>query len=221
MTRGADPVPSPSVTMDPHLRAFAEKARGFMPPDEGEALYQAAVTTAVAGPFLEVGSYCGKSAIYLGAAARELGRVLFSVDHHRGSQENQAGWAHHEPDLVDPVTGRMDTLPVFRRTVAEAGLESDVIAVVGDSPLVAAYWGVPLGLLFIDGGHGVEPARLDYAGWTPHVSPGGRLVIHDVFPDPADGGRPPYEDIYLPALRSGRFRETSATGSLRVLERTA
>jgi hypothetical protein len=207
--------------MDPQLRAYAEKARGFMPPDEGEALYQAAVTTAVAGPFLEVGSYCGKSAIYLGAAARELGRVLFSVDHHRGSEENQAGWEHHEPDLVDPAIGRMDTLPTFRRTVYEAGLEPDVVAVVGDSPVVAAYWGVPLALLFIDGGHGVEPARLDYEGWTPHVAPGGRLVIHDVFPDPGDGGRPPYEQVYLPALRSGLFRESAAVGSLRVLERLA
>jgi predicted O-methyltransferase YrrM len=207
--------------MDPQLRAYAEKARGFMPPDEGEALYQAAVTTAVAGPLLEVGSYCGKSAIYLGAAARALGRVLFSVDHHRGSEENQAGWEYHEPDLVDPAIGRMDTLPFFRRTVYEAGLESDVVAVVGDSPVVAAYWGAPLALLFIDGGHGVEPARLDFEGWTPHVALGGRLVIHDVFPDPAAGGRPPYEQVYLPALRSGLFVESSATGSLRVLERVA
>jgi predicted O-methyltransferase YrrM len=205
--------------MDPDLRAYAEKARGFMPPDEGDALYQAAVTVAVAGPFLEVGSYCGKSAVYLGAAARELGRVLFSVDHHRGSEENQAGWEHHEPDLVDPAVGRMDTLPTFRRTVHDAGLERDVIAVVGDSPLVAAYWGVPLALLFIDGGHGDEPARLDFEGWTPHVGPGGRLIIHDVFPDPADGGRPPYEQVYLPALRAG-FTEVAAVGSLRVLERT-
>jgi MMP 1-O-methyltransferase len=207
--------------MDPQLRAYAEKARGFMPPDEGEALYQAAVTTAVAGPLLEVGSYCGKSAVYLGAAARELGRVLFSVDHHRGSEENQAGWEFHEPDLVDPAVGRMDTLPVFRRTVYDAGLERDVVAVVGDSPVVAAYWGAPLAFLFIDGGHGVEPARLDYEGWTPHVALGGRLVIHDVFPDPADGGRPPYEQVYLPALASGLFEESSAVGSLRVLERVA
>ena len=204
--------------MDPDLRAYAEKARGFMPPDEGDALYQAAMTVAVAGPFLEVGSYCGKSAVYLGAAARELGRVLFSVDHHRGSEENQPGWEHHEPDLVDPAVGRMDTLPTFRRTVHDAGLERDVIAVVGDSPLVAAYWAMPLALLFIDGGHGDEPARLDFEGWTPHVGPGGRLIIHDVFPDPADGGRPPYEQVYLPALRAG-FTEVAAVGSLRVLER--
>jgi MMP 1-O-methyltransferase len=141
------------------------------------------------------------------------------VDHHRGSEENQAGWEHHEPDLVDPATGSLDTLPVFRRTIAEAGLEGTVVAVVGDSPRVAAAWTTPLSLLFIDGGHGVEPARADYAGWTPKVALGGVLAIHDVFPDPADGGRPPYEEIYRPALASGRFAEERAVGSLRVLRR--
>jgi predicted O-methyltransferase YrrM len=205
--------------MDAELAKRAEQARGFMPPDEGLALYEAAAGVTVAGPFLEVGSYCGKSALYLGAAARDRGRVLFSVDHHRGSEENQAGWEWHEPDLVDPAVGLMDTLPVFRRTVHDAGLEKHVVAVVGDSPVVAEHWTTPLAFLFVDGGHGEEPARLDYERWTPHVAPGGLLAIHDVFPDPADGGRPPYEQIYLPALRSGRFREVSATGSLRVLER--
>jgi hypothetical protein len=141
------------------------------------------------------------------------------VDHHRGSEENQAGWEHHEPDLVDPHIMKMDTLPVFRRTVHDAGLEDVVIAAVGLSPAVAAVWSTPLAFLFIDGGHGVEPARADFAGWTPHVAPGGTLAIHDVFPNPADGGRPPYEDIYLPALASGLFEERSATGSLRILER--
>jgi MMP 1-O-methyltransferase len=203
--------------MDPSMRAAAEAARGFMPPDEGLALHDAAVSVTVDGPFLEVGSYCGKSAVYLGAAARARGRVLFSVDHHRGSEENQPGWEHHEPDLVDPAVGKMDTLPSFRRTVHDAGLEGTVIAVVGDSPTVASAWTTPLALLFIDGGHGTEPARHDYAGWTPHVLPGGLLVIHDVFPDPADGGRPPYEQIYRPALASGRFEDVSACGSLRVL----
>ena len=208
--------------MNPELRAAAEAARGFMPPDEGLALHDAAasVPSDVDGPFLEVGSYCGKSAVYLGAAARTAGRVLFSVDHHRGSEENQPGWEWHEPDLVDPAVGKMDTLPFFRRTVHDAGLEDVVVAVVGHSPTVAAAWRTPLAFLVIDGGHGVEPARADYAGWTPHVVPGGLLAIHDVFPDPAGGGRPPYEEIYLPALRSGQFDELPATGSLRVLRRS-
>jgi MMP 1-O-methyltransferase len=205
--------------MDPELRKHAEAARGFMPVDEGQALYEAGLAVAVDGPLLEVGSYCGKSAVYLGAAARERGRVLFSVDHHRGSEENQPGWEWHEPDLVDPAVGKMDTLPFFRRTVHDAGLEGTVVAVVGDSPRVAANWATPLALLFIDGGHGEVPARSDYERWTPHVLPGGQLVIHDVFPDPAEGGRPPYEEIYRPALASGRFAEVRAVGSLRVLER--
>jgi predicted O-methyltransferase YrrM len=204
--------------VDDQLRQHAEAARGFMPADEGLALHDAATAVAVPGPLVEVGSYCGKSSVYLGAAARALGRVLFAVDHHRGSEENQEGWEWHEPDLVDPAVGRMDTLPVFRRTVHDAGLEDVVVAVVGSSPVVAANWSTPIAFLFVDGGHGVEPARADFAGWVPHVAPGGVLAIHDVFPDPADGGRPPYEELYLPALAAG-FTEVSATGSLRILQR--
>jgi predicted O-methyltransferase YrrM len=203
--------------MDAALRKLAEAARGFMPPDEGEALFEAARSVDADGPFLEVGSYCGKSAIYLGAAARERGRVLFSVDHHRGSEENQPGWEWHEPDLVDPALGVMDTLPVFRRTVYEAGLEPEVVAVVGNSPAVAVAWATPLSFLFVDGGHGAEPARLDYEGWTPHVARGGLLAIHDVFSDPADGGQAPHDHIYRPALDSGRFTQVRAVGSLRIL----
>jgi MMP 1-O-methyltransferase len=113
----------------------------------------------------------------------------------------------------------MDTLPFFRTAIHDADLEHSVVAVVGRSPLVASTWTTPLSFLFIDGGHGEEPARLDYEGWAPHVAVGGTLAIHDVFPDPADGGRPPYEQIFVPALESGRFTLQSATGSLRILTR--
>ena len=205
-------------------RVHALAAKGFMPPDEGDALYDAAVAAAAAVPglpLLEVGSYCGRSTVWLGAAARDQDTVVFAVDHHRGSEENQSGWEHHDPTVVDPRTGRMDTLPIFRRTIFDAGLEDWVVAVVGQSRAVARAWQAPLAFVFIDGGHGVEPARADFAGWTPHVVVGGTLAIHDVFPDPADGGRPPYEQIYLPAVESGRFEEISATGSLRVLRRVA
>ena len=193
-----------------------------MPPEEGDALWEAALAAGAAvpgAPMLEVGSYCGRSTVWLGDAAERSGVLLFAVDHHRGSEENQAGWEHHDPAVVDPRTGEMDTLPFFRATVHDAGLEDTVVAIVGRSPLVAAAWTTPLAFLFIDGGHGDEPARRDYEGWTPHVASGGTLAIHDVFPDPADGGRPPYERIFRPALESGRFQLASATGSLRVLRR--
>ncbi|WP_419847711.1 class I SAM-dependent methyltransferase [Candidatus Poriferisocius sp.] len=206
--------------MEPNRQAFAEAARGFMPPDEGLALHQAACNLEVAGPLLEVGSYCGKSSVYLGDAAQSQGRVLFALDHHRGSEENQPGWEWHEPDLVDPEVGLIDTLPHFRRTVYEAGLEGSVVALVGHSVAIAQNWSTPLAFLFIDGGHGTEPAHADYENWVPHVAVGGRLAIHDVFPNPADGGRPPYE-IYCRAMESGAFAEQPATGSLRVLTRHA
>ncbi len=206
--------------MRPDLLAAARAAAGFLPDDEGLALYRAGRDATAAGPLLEIGGYCGKSAVYLGAAAAEAGTVLFSVDHHRGSEETQPGWAHHDPRLVDSRTGRIDTLPFFRRTVEDAGLEGTVIAVVGESSVVAAHWRTPLGMVFVDGGHGAEPARADYEGWAGHIAPGGLLAVHDVFPDPADGGRPPYQ-IYLRALASGLFAEEAGAGcgSLRILRR--
>ncbi len=215
----AEAVEPSAFEMPAVARDQAEAARGFMPPDEGLALYQAAreAATLAPGPFLEVGSYCGKSSVYIGTAAREAGRLLFALDHHRGSEENQAGWEYHEPDLVDPEIGRMDTLPKFRRTVFDADLEGVVVGLVGDSPAIGAVWSIDLAMLFIDGGHGEEPAHRDYELWTPHVQPGGLLCIHDVFPNPEDGGRPPYE-IYLRALEDG-FEEVRDVGSLRVLTR--
>jgi MMP 1-O-methyltransferase len=203
-------------------RAKALAATGFMPANEGDALHAAAVTAGhmLPGlPFVEIGSYCGRSTVWLADAAEQCKTVLYAIDHHRGSEENQAGWEHHDISLVDADVGRMDTLPRFRRTLFDAGLEPVVVAMIGQSPTIARHWRTPCAFVFIDGGHGVEPASSDYNGWTPHVAPGGILAIHDVFPDPADGGRPPYEDIYQPAIASRLFREISATGSLRVLRR--
>ncbi|HUR04832.1 MAG TPA: class I SAM-dependent methyltransferase [Nonomuraea sp.] len=206
--------------MPPELRFAAKQAKGFMPEREGLALFEAACQYGKLGPICEIGTYCGKSAVYLGAAARMAGSVVVTVDHHRGSEEIQPGWAHHDPTLVDPRFGKMDSLPTFRQTIAAAGLEDEVIAVVGRSEQVARLWNTPLGMLFIDGGHSDDPVTRDYEGWAPHVMAGGALVFHDIYPDPAAGGQAPYR-IYLRALASGGFAETSAEGSLRVLERVA
>jgi len=206
--------------MPADLMDHARAAKGFMPEDEGLLLHRVARERLGHGPALEVGTYCGKSAIYLGAAAREVGAdsVVFTVDHHRGSEENQAGWEHHDPTLVDAELGLMDTLPVFRRTIALAGLEDQVVAIVGRSTTVSARWRTPLSLLFIDGGHAEVHAQNDYAGWAPWVMRGGALAIHDVFADPADGGQAPYH-VFQRALASGAFEEAEAVGSMRVLRR--
>ena len=205
--------------MDSDQVKVAEAVKGFLPKNEAAALYDAAIAVEVDGPFLEVGSYCGKSSVYLGYAAQSIGRVLYALDHHRGSEENQAGWEHHDSELIDKQKGVMDTLPYFRDAIFAAGLEHVVIALVGHSGVIARNWTTPLSFLFIDGGHGEEPAKADFNGWVPKVKEGGTLAIHDVFPNPKDGGRPPYEQIYLPAIESGNWNEVHVEGSLRILKR--
>jgi predicted O-methyltransferase YrrM len=208
-----------TTTLPADLLAIVRATKGFMPEDEGDALFAAALDAGRTGlgPLLEVGTYCGKSAVYLGAAARATGTVLFTVDHHRGSEENQAGWEHHDREVVDPDTGRMDTLPFFRRTIASAGLEDVVVGVVGHSVPVARSWRTPLAFLFVDGGHAEDVAMADYDGWAPSVAPGGTLAIHDVFEDPADGGQAPFH-VWQRAVADG-FEPLTTTGSLRTLRR--
>ncbi len=214
MTR-ADSVISTATTQ---LFGIAEQTTGFMPPEEGRALYEAARRYAGDGIIAEIGTYCGKSSIYLGAAARETGATVYTIDHHQGSEEHQPGWEYHDSSLVDPETGKFDTVTEFRRAIVRAGLTDTVVGVLGSSATVAKMWRTPIRLLFIDGGHTEEAAQRDYDNWALWVAAGGALAIHDVFPDPADGGRAPY-NIYRKALDGGKFREVSATGSLRVLER--
>ena len=205
--------------MDPWLRNAARRAIGFMPDDEGMALYEAAVEAAERGPLLEIGSYCGKSTLYLAGAARERDAIVFSIDHHRGSEEHQPGEEYHDPALTDD-EGRVDTLATFRRTIEQAAVSDVVVAIVASSDVAAKAWATPLGLVFIDGGHSSAAARLDYESWTPHLTAGGLLAIHDVFEDPSEGGRPPFE-IYRLALDSGGFEEVGGKGSLRVLRKLA
>lgn len=210
-----------TVLSDAQQRAFDE-APGFMPVDEAAALHAVArryLSAADAvGVGVEIGTYCGKSTVWLGAAAQPLDALVVTVDHHRGSEEHQPGWEYHDTALVDPHTGTLDTSARFRRTMYDAGLESTVIGVLASSTMTARVWGRPADFVFVDGGHSSEAAQNDLAGWAPWVRVGGALLIHDVFPDPADGGRPPFE-IYEKALGSGDFTEVGVHGSLRVLER--
>ncbi|SDU82695.1 class I SAM-dependent methyltransferase [Gordonia westfalica] len=213
--------PSPNAP-SPERRRVADEAPGFMPLDEAQTLFE------IAGEYLsqpdstkvgvEIGTYCGKSTVFLGSAAEANDAVLVTVDHHRGSEEHQPGWEYHDESLVDPHTGTLDTSARFRRTMFDAGLEKTVVGLLAPSTVAARVWGKPADFVFIDGGHSMEAAQNDLDGWAPWVRIGGALLIHDVFPDPADGGRPPYE-IYCQALETGQFTEVRVEGSLRVLRR--
>jgi len=192
--------------------------KGFLADDEGLHLYRAALEAAHLGPCLEIGSYCGKSTVCIGTACRESGRVLFAIDHHRGSEEQQPGEAYFDPALFDPAAGRVDTFRHFRDTLSRAGLQETVVPIVCRSELAARAWAAPLGFVFIDGGHAFDTVSADYRNWSPHLMPGGLLAFHDVFPDPSKGGQAPYQ-VYRQALDSGLFKEHSLIQSLVVLER--
>ncbi|NMO04592.1 class I SAM-dependent methyltransferase [Gordonia sp. TBRC 11910] len=208
--------------LTPERLAAADAAPGFMPVDEATALYDVAreylTTPDSVGVGVEIGTYCGKSTVFLGSAAIESGSLIVTVDHHRGSEEHQPGWEYHDTSLVDPHAGTLDTSARFRRTIFDADLEGTVLGLLARSVDAARVWGRAVDFVFIDGGHSMKAAQADYDGWARWVRPGGALLIHDVFPDPADGGRPPYE-IYCQALDSGKFSEVGAHGSLRVLQR--
>jgi len=195
-----------------------DSVKGFLDLEEGAALYQHALIAASMGPLLEVGSYCGKSSVYLGAACKKNSSVLFAVDHHRGSEEHQLGEEYHDPELYDSHFKKMDSFPQFRHTLARANLEDVVVPIVAPSVLAARFWSTPLAMVFIDGGHSMCAALNDYHSWAGHVMRGGLLAIHDVFPNPADGGRPPYE-IWKLAQDSGLFEALPLVKSLGVLRK--
>lgn len=195
-----------------------DQVKGFLDSREGEALYRYCLESAPLGPCLEIGSYCGKSTVYLGEACRQVGVSLYAVDHHRGSEEHQPGEEFHDPDLYDAGAERMDSFREFRGTIRRARLEDIVVPVVASSTVAARNWATPLGMVFIDGGHSLEAALNDYRSWCGYIVKGGILAIHDIFPDPADGGQAPYT-IWKMALASGLFEELPIVGTLGVLRR--
>ncbi len=195
-----------------------DEVKGFLDPEEGEALYDYCCVAAEVGPCLEVGSYCGKSTVYLGEACRGAGVTLFAVDHHRGSEEHQPGEEYHDAELFDESAELMDSFREFRATMRKASLEDVVVPVVASSLVAAQDWRTPLGMVFIDGGHSLEAALIDYRSWAGHIVSGGVLAIHDIFPDPAEGGQAPYE-IFKLALASGLFEEVGGVKTLGLLRR--
>lgn len=207
-----------SMEIEKLVPSFVSQVKGFLAEEEGIRLFHLALEACSLGPCLEIGSFCGKSTVYLGTACKIKGRTLFTIDHHRGSEEQQPGELYFDPDLLDSKTGLIDSFPYFRATIERAGLDEVVVPMVTKSHVAARDWAIPLGLVFIDGGHSYETVAADYQYWHPHLLPGGFLVFHDIFLDPSKGGQAPYE-VYKVALASGLFRELPMTNTLGVLKR--
>ncbi len=204
--------------MSLNLPLDIESVKGFLEPDEGEALHRYAVKASQLAPCLEIGSYCGKSTVYLATACQANRSVLYALDHHRGSEEHQPGEEYHDPDLYDADVGVVDSFREFRKTISAANLQDTVIPIVATSSVASRHWVTPLGMVFIDGGHSLESALEDYRSWAAHLVKNGILAIHDIFPDPSQGGQAPYE-IWKLALASGLFKELEKVNTLGFLQR--
>lgn len=204
--------------MNINLPIATDTIKGFLAEDEAKALYNAALEVAVKAPVLEIGSYCGKSTVYLGSACQRVDSVLYALDHHRGSEEHQLGEEYHDPELYDGDIGQMDTFKAFRKNMRAAQLEDTVIPIVASSALASRSWNTPLSMVFIDGGHSMEAAMTDYRCWAGHIIAGGILAIHDLFPNPDEGGQAPIT-IYQLALASGLFEEIEVVNTLGLLRR--
>lgn len=215
MTPDITPETTPQATID---RNLLHATKGFLDDSEADHLYHIALMAGPRGPCLEIGSYCGKSAICIGTACRDTGSTLFSIDHHKGSEEQQPGEAFFDPELFDYTSGRVNTAPFFLAAIERAGLTDTVVPMICPSKTAARCWATPLSLVFIDGSHAFEAAAADYQCWAPHIVPGGFLLIHDIFEDPAEGGQAPYE-VYKTALSSGLFMAHSRVSTLGVLKR--
>jgi predicted O-methyltransferase YrrM len=203
------------MDIDPKL---IDSVKGFLDVEEGSCLYEIALEAGHIGPCLEIGSYCGKSTLYLAAACQKNNAILYSIDHHRGSEEQQPGEEYFDPDLLDPQSGGVDTFKAFRTTIERGGLEETVVPIVSRSEVAARQWATPLSLVFIDGGHSMEAACTDYKAWNQHILTGGFLLIHDIFTDPSQGGQAPHH-IYKLAIDSGQFKKVKMVKTLGVLQR--
>jgi len=200
------------------VAAFASTVKGFLAEDEGLKLYELAIEACKIGPCLEIGSFCGKSAVYLGSACKKCHSTLFTIDHHCGSEEQQPGQLYFDPEIFDSRKGTVDSLPLLRETLCKSELMDNVVPLVTRSSAAARNWATPLGLVFIDGGHSYQTALTDYRLWSPHLLPGGFLIFHDIYPDPGKGGQAPYE-VYKLALGSGGYRELPMVNSLGILRK--
>ena len=216
-SEAGDVIYSSAMDIDPKL---LDTVKGFLDGEEGRCLYEMALEAGSLGPCLEIGSYCGKSTLYLAAACQKSNSILYSIDHHRGSEEQQPGEEYFDPELLDPQSGCVDTFKAFRSTIERGGLEETVIPIVSRSEIAARLWATPLSLVFIDGGHSMEAACTDYDAWAGHILPGGFLLIHDIFTDPSEGGQAPYH-IYQLALDSGFFKKVKMVKTMGILQRVA
>ena len=192
--------------------------KGFLSDKEAKKLQELFLNVHHLGSVLEIGTYCGKSTLNFALIAKKIGGLIYTVDHHTGSEEHQLGEEYHDEDLYDKRLKKFNTLPEFLKNLRSSNLDNFIIPIISKSSDASETFSELISLLFIDGGHSLEAALSDYNSWKDKICSGGLLVIHDVFPNPNDGGRPPFE-IYCKARKSKQFEDLGIYETLGILKK--
>ena len=177
------------------------KLKGFMPKHEGAALTKWSEEFSSIGPIMEIGTYCGKSAMYLSKGAILNDQLVYTIDHHFGSEEHQINEEYFDNEIYDSETNSVNSFPLFVENINRFRA-SNVVPIVRSSVDAAKTWNTWLGMVFIDGGHALGTAMQDFNSWNEKIISGGALVIHDIFENPEDGGQAPFM-VYQHALKNG------------------
>jgi predicted O-methyltransferase YrrM len=194
-----------------------DSIKGFLAHEEGLLLYELTKKYCLKNFAVEIGSYCGKSACYIGQACKENKTYLMTIDHHRGSEEQQYGEEYFDPDEYNYDKEIVDTLPTLLKNIQKFRFEEVILPVVNSSELASKEIENNIDLVFIDGSHTFESARKDYVSWKNKIRIGGILAIHDVYDSEVEGGQAPKE-IYEKAL-SENFKLLKRVNSLVALLR--
>ena len=177
-----------------------DNLKGFMPKHEGIALTKWSEKFSSIGPIMEIGSYCGKSAIYLSKGAILNDQLVYTIDHHFGSEEHQIKEEYFDSEIFDYKNHRVNTLPLLIKNINKIQVKN-IVPIVSNSVDIASKWDAKLGMVFIDGGHSFKAANNDYVSWSTKIKKNGALVIHDIFENPDEGGQAPFE-IFQKALKN-------------------
>jgi predicted O-methyltransferase YrrM len=183
------------------VRRTASAVEGWLSDDQGRALHAAAAATTGRGAIVEIGSWQGRSTIWLASGARQAGQRVVAIDPHAGSHE-------------DPSARTFD---IFRTNLERAGLAGQVEVMVMTSADAARKVEGPLELLFVDGDHSLEGAARDADLWLPRVLPGGGVMLHDVA---TSGYAGPRRIFQRRICWSPQFHRIRRVGSMGIAVRT-
>jgi len=179
------------------VKEITGKMDGWLAEGEGQLLYNLA-KKCDRGAIVEVGSWKGKSTIWLASGSKKGKKaIVYAIDPHIGSPE------HHK------MFGKVWTFEEFKKNIKKAGVDDIIVPMVKKSEEAAKNFDKPVGLAFIDGAHEYDMVALDYSLWFPKMVDGGVMAFHDTILSPG-----PAKLVEEKLCRSSRFKNISFVGSI-------